>query len=500
LIRQVIIDNFLNKPVERQDWVKKLSHTEIEMGWLEGPHYVKTKPFLHQWQSLILGLIHPNFLYFMDMGLGKSKVVLDVLRYRKADWGKCLVLSPNVTTVASFAEEVRKHSDFTYTELVGKKEERVELLNRSSDIYIINYTGLLTVLTDKAENKWVPNYKNISNFASMFDVVIYDEIHKCKNFKTLTFKVCKKLSENSTFRYGLTGTPLNRDPIDLWSQFYLIDLGKTLGSNPYLYREAYFTAKPGYFGGTDYKFKKELEGNLNDKVASLSIRYDESEANDLPDKVFIRTSLGVTPEMLEWFEELSKDDSSDILQIKNTFNKFRQVCSGYIQFMQEDLQKGEVEFTENPKLDQLVELIEETPEDSKIVVFLDYIKSGEIVCKRLKKEKIKYERLYGGTKDKVGAVNKFQTDSKVKVFVVNTASGGVGLNLQMANYVIFYELPLSSIVYKQALKRVHRTGQLKKTFIYTLLMKNTIEEKIEKYLKEGADIMQALIQRRETLK
>jgi len=87
----------------------------------------------------------------------------------------------------------------------------------------------------------------------------------------------------------------------------------------------------------------------------------------------------------------------------------------------------------------------------------------------------------------------FKTNPNCKVLFANTKSAGIGLNLQYANYVIFYELPMSSIDYKQALKRVHRSGQTKRVYIYSLITKDSVEEKIEKYLREGKNVFKNLI-------
>jgi len=302
------------------------------------------------------------------------------------------------------------------------------------------------------------------------------------------------------YKFGLTGTPFNRDPIVLWPQFYLIDLGETLGKTLGLFRESFFNCKPGYFGGMEYKFKKELTDTLYKRICNKSIRYTEKETIDLPEKVETRIIIKPSEEMKEYMDKILANEI-EISEIKNTFIKLRQLCSGFINFTSDTTEeKITLELKSIPKLETLVDLINSSPEEDKIIVFLEHIKAGELVCNRLKKEKIDYERLYGGTKDKVDTKNRFINNKKCKVLVANIKSAGVSLNLQVANYVIFYELPLSSIDKEQALKRSHRTGQKKNVFIYYFVTKDTIEEKIEKYLKAGKDLMKALIDGREGLK
>lgn len=464
---------------------------------------LKTKPYHHQMVGLYVGLAEDKFLYFYDMGTGKSKIVLDILTIRSQipdEWNRALVVSPNAATVDTFAKEIEKHSHFDCQVLMGRREERLELLERETDINIINYTGLLTICTDAKNGAWVPNKDKIAKLSTLFDVLILDEIHLAKNHNSLTFKVLKDLGKNMKLRYGLTGTPINRDPMALWAQFNLIDGGETLGKYISLFREAYFSMKNNFWGGVDFKFKPNLQENLNRKIGQKSLRYAEWEANDLPEKVVIDMPIELSQEASEWYQSIINGiiyAEGDIELIKESFHKLRRLCSGYFVFKNAEGVEREITVKENNKLETLIELIESSPEDSKLVIFLDYVSSGDKVCEELRKRKIKFERLYGGTKDKIATKNRFIDDPSVKVFVTNTKSGGVGLNLQVANYAIFYELPLSNIDYMQALKRVHRTGQEKRTFIYHLTTKNSIEEKLMKYIVEGQDLFKALIEGRE---
>lgn len=503
MIDKKAVEAYLSKDVNSHSWIKKLSKKEL-LDIL--PKFnLKTKPYKHQLAGILAGLLNDGFLYFFDMGTGKSKIVLDILHLRRSDWKRVLVLSPNASTVSTFADEVRKHSNFSCLELMGTREERWEMVeqNRDKEIFVINYTGLLVMLTDPNNGKWTQNQKKINKFIDLFDVLIYDEIHLAKNHQSLTFQILRKLSQSMKIKFGLTGTPINRDPIALWSQFYLVDRGETLGQTLSLYREAFFDAKENYWGGIDYKFKHKMESLLNKKLSNKSLRYAEWEANELPEKIVINHAISMPNSTTEYYSQVVNgviEAQGNYSLLKNSFHKLRQLCSGYLDFESESGNRVFIPMKENTKLDSLVDLINSIDEKYKIVVFLDYIRSGDIICERLKKEKIKFERLYGGTKDKVGAKNKFLDDPKCRVLVANTKSGGVGLNLQAASYCIFFELPVSSIDYRQAEKRIHRTGQVNRTFIYHMVTKDSIEEKILLYLQQGGDIFKSLIEGKEKWK
>jgi len=449
-----------------------------------------------------------------------TKVILDIVSNKNPD-SRILVLSPTILTVNVWAEQAKEHSDLSYLELTGTIQDRwntlLELKNREVsncekevDLILLNYTGLLLMLTDEVKgkngkNKWEINRKKLKQFSNYFDGIVFDEIHLMKNKDSLTYKLCNTLSDNCTLRYGITGTPMNRNPIDLWSIFHLIDKGKTLGETISLYREAFFTAKKKSWGfkkgrelySVDYSFKKELEPILQGRISTSSLRYSKEEALDLPKKVYIKRYYTLPEINLSSYNEEKEFTNDSLEDVENKYIKRRQICSGYVEYENEDGDKQFMEFDENPKLDLLMELINETEEDTKIVVVLEYIKSGDIVCDKLKKEKIGFERIYGGTKDKVDTKNRFINNSKCKVLVGNVKSIGLGLDglQKVCSYLLIYESPPSNIDRQQLEDRLHRSGQKETTFIYDLVLehKDSIEEKILFFLAEGKNYFSHII-------
>ena len=148
----------------------------------------------------------------------------------------------------------------------------------------------------------------------------------------------------------------------------------------------------------------------------------------------------------------------------------------------------------NPKLDLLMELLDETLPQGKVLVVNEFVYSGDIIAEALRKRKIKFARLYGGTKDKAGELRKFTSDKSCKVFVMNSQSGGRGINLQMAHQLVVYEASPSYRTYQQVIGRCHRQGQTEKTFIFDLVARHTVEERIQAFLREGLDIVTSLLQ------
>ena len=146
MLNPEIINNFLNRKLDSWEWLKDIKRDKLEE---EVSLDFKTTPYTHQLASMVAGKYNDNFLYLLEMGAGKTKIILDLLTYRKNEWKKGLILSPNVSTVYTWADECEKHSNLSYTILMGTKAERESLLGTTdTDLYFLNYTGLLLLLTN----------------------------------------------------------------------------------------------------------------------------------------------------------------------------------------------------------------------------------------------------------------------------------------------------------------------------------------------------------------
>lgn len=320
-------------------------------------------------------------------------------------------------------------------------------------------------------------------------------VHNCKNKDSLTFELCDKICQRTKYRYGLTGTPLGKDSQDLWSQFYLIDRGETLGSGITLFRQAFFNAKPGHFGGMDYFLDKKKEPILSGFIKNKSIYYADHECGDLPKQVFITKHVEYSPQGMKEIHELrkrAKDSAMNNEVMKeNLYNKGRQICSGFLYEKISQKEKIALRFPSNPKLDELEELMNTLPIGQKIVIFYHFDESGKMIRERLKKLKIKFN---GGGDDTIKEYEAFKKDPKSRAFVIQIASGSTGLNLQNAAYCLYYEPIDNPITYQQSLKRIHRQGQVSsRVYYYFFVVKNSVEEKMYNSLKEGIDISRAIL-------
>ncbi|MFH1738369.1 MAG: SNF2-related protein [bacterium] len=322
-------------------------------------------------------------------------------------------------------------------------------------------------------------------------------VHNCTcifNHRSLQYKIAVGMSRDYPFRVGLTGTPLGRDPQVLWPQFYAVDRGEALGETLGIFRQTFFHETAGYWGGTDRVFKKKMTKDLHRLMAHSAIRYSAAECLDLPEKVAVERPFAMTDEQWSYYHavlEQSREQATGnkLLDVGGVFVRLRQITSGFVSLSGEPSA-----LAANPKLDSLMELIDELPEDEKLVVFNEFVWTGNQIVAALKERKIKSARLYSGTKDKQGELRWFMENESCRVFVVNSQSGAMGLNLQAAHYVVFYESPVSPIVRQQAEARCRRQGQEQTVFVYDLFARHTVDQKIMRFLAEGKDLFTALVE------
>ena len=502
-----IVKGFLNRKLDNFDWIKEVGDEELDqrIQALDPRPLLTTPLFKHQKVMFLIGIKNPDFLFFADLGLGKTFTSLSLISYLKqiGRIKKTLVLVPNLVLIQSWLDECTKHTPSLKGIAVhGKKHERFQQLNTNSDLYILNYAGLQVILSSTTGKRNVDGH-DVEEFASQFDCIIYDEITAVKNIQSLTYKICNRLSAVIPYRYGLTGRPFGRHLEDLWAQFHVIDRGKTLGTNFYFFRNCYFKASNRPWG-IDWKFNNKLTDNLHDQLKNRSIRYKLEDASLVPTRIVYRTNFPT--ETITYFNVEEKALKTSAIagksdEIRASFIKMREISSGFVNFIEkkgDEKIQHQIEFADNPKLELLIEKIQEIPDGCKAIIFHDFTYSGEVITKALKKLKIEHRWVYGGTpnKKKIQYIQEFKLNPDVGILILNAASGALGLNLQVANFCFFYESPVDPMTRDQAEARIIRTGQTKPTFIIDLVIINSKDEDILGFIKEGRNLLQELIENR----
>jgi SNF2 family DNA or RNA helicase len=516
VLNPAIVDAFLARQLDNFDWMKQQTVEELDKALDE----LKPKPqyagfWAHQKVCFLLIETLKRFMLHLDMGAGKTLVALAILRHRKqrGEKPKAIVFVPYITAVETWVEECAKHTPELFCiPLLGSTEENLQALATvKADLFVICYQSAVAMLAEpvktkgKGKKKWAINPSVSRETFATFDMLIMDEIHRAKSIQSLTYRMLRAISAHCEYAIGLTGTPFGRDLQDLWPQFYLIDFGETLGETFGIYREAFFNKKAGFWGGFDYKFKKRLFPKLQATIKNCSIRYNVDEFADMPARKYVPIKLEAH-QGIKAYAEQAIAKITDIVrgkgqyrELESEYIKLRQLSSGFMTLKGEDNDKLQIAFDENPKLDALQGLVESMPPDCKMIVFHHFIYTNQIISDRLKAMKVPHTRVYGKTRDPISELRKFKTDPKCRVLVLNSKSGSSSLNLQIANYICFFENPDSAIDRQQAERRVWRPGQEKRVWIYDLIMKDTWDEKIRKANAEGRNLLAALLDGKELL-
>ena len=316
-----------------------------------------------------------------------------------------------------------------------------------------------------------------------FNYVILDEAQAIKNSDSQTAKCIKVL--NSAHKISMTGTPIENNIGELWSQFEFL--------------------LPGFLGSRDHFLKNFHKKNIDDPDIDLRplralikpflLRRTKDEVvKDLPEKVetviycemkdnqkskytelmnFYRTQL------LEGPNKNLKTDKNHI-QILQALMALRQICCHPELLLKKGITE-DFDFGDSGKLETLMSMLEEVcAEGHKALVFSQFTSMLAIVRAWLDKVGIPYCYLDGSTpmNKRQLEVDRFQNDASIKIFLISLKAGGVGLNLTAADYVFIYDPWWNPAVEAQAIDRTHRIGQTKKIFSYRLITKDTIEEKV----------------------
>lgn len=508
IIARQALEDYVSREFNSYLWMKKLNRQalEQELARFPVPPRFKTKPWLHQLVCFYIGLCEPEFLYLLDMGLGKSKILLDLItqRQREKRLRRALVTVPRLINIDSWGDDILRHSDLEPTLAMVEEIEakREHLLNPRGDLTVIDYQGLQWALCVKRKgkkgNELVRDDKLVRMAQRLYNFIGIDESHKLSNHESLWFGIMRQLTREAQFVYATTGTLFGRNVENIWSQFYLVDRGDTFGENLGPFRATFFTTKMNPWKGAVYTYDRKQTRQLNKMLQHRSIRYDDDEISEmeLPKRMpAITIKLEMSDEQREHYMRALQgviDAGDDPKVMEAPWIRMRQITSGYLKW-KDGHGDHIVRFKRNPKLEALERLYDEMG-DSKLVIPYVYTDTGQLISERLTALKIKHEWFYGGTKDKLGSRHRFMEDPACRVMVMNAESGGTGNDgmQKVARYMAFYESP-PVITRKQTEKRIDRPGQTKRTYFYDLMMRGTCDKGILDNIKDEKDLFDSVV-------
>lgn len=324
-----------------------------------------------------------------------------------------------------------------------------------------------------------------------FNYIILDESQAVKNPDSLTSKAVRLLKAKN--RITMTGTPVENNTFDLYSQMEFLNPG-FLGGGEFF--------KSEYANPIDKFQDKEKAAELRKLIYPFMLKRTKEEvAKDLPDKTetILYCEMGKKQrKVYETFREKYRQQIADKMAtegmnkssflILEALMKLRQICDSPA-LLSDDADYG----NESAKLDEITREIEENASNHKILIFSQFLKMLDLIKAHLEKNNIPYEYLDGQTTDRADRVNRFQSDQNCRVFLMSLKAGGVGLNLTEADYVYLIDPWWNPAVEAQAIDRTHRIGQTKKVFAYKMICKDSVEEKILLLQQRKKDLANDLI-------
>jgi len=509
------IKRFLAIKPKSLDAIKDLNAQQTHNAIVEltgtRPNFV-TECRLPQLHGLLAALYAERFIAFFDMRMGKTKLALDWASHLAlAGWwhtGKGLIIVPSPILLDVWQSQAQIHSVLSVTCVGPKLADFDAALADQSDLIVVAWTSLQAMFTAKGKtrkgvSKLRPTLDQLTARASKISLAIIDEIHACKNPKSLRFAIGQALLSNSQFRLGLTGTPWGRNPLDAWAQAYLIDAGQALSNNYYFF-EAAFGIRQATYGAPKwvqkFAFDKHKMPILQRKLSSMSMSYRRADQGK---GVYLSTvKLAMHGDQAEAYRniigEIVATEPTERHKIENIFIRLRQISSGFMPYTDDYGQQRMIEFHANAKMQWLENFAAEMGPELKCVFFHEFTKTGELIGRTLEKAKITYAWLHGATKDKPATVRSF-AEGRVQCLIANAASGSIGVDFSRADYQAFCESPVSPTVRLQAEQRAQGAARQGRPLYIDDIVVSPIEQRIQFMLKDGKDCLSELFRNPQSL-
>ena len=453
---------------------------DVNVDWNK---YSSRLPMKHQEEAIIKLLQHDKFLLLDTPGLGKT--ASSIIAALESNVKKILVICP-ASLKLNWKKEISIYDD----------SENVSIIQREwtpNKWTIINYDILDKFNTvEKPKKGKKPKFKfqeydevviNNHIIDEKFDLIIIDESHYLKSLSSNRTKHVKKIVKSIKKRWFLTGTPITNKPVDLFSLLSMVEHPLSTNYNSFLY--SYCNAKTMMIKGRKI-IKADGASNLeelNRRIKPVSIRRRKEDVLDLPDKI-------ISPVYIE----LDDDEKIDYDSSVERYIQMREEQGKNVSYAKKLVELSVLRrWVAENKLKHTKELINNSLEgDKKVIVFTDYTS----VVNTLKEEYKDICVVINGEtsqKDRQKAVEDFQNNPNVRLFIGNTVAAGVGLTLTAAEVVIVNDLNWTPANVDQSLDRAYRIGQTKDVICYFPLFDDTIDTIVYEVLDKKRDIINMAI-------
>jgi len=458
----------------------------------------KTKPYAHQLTALEKSWNKENYAYFMEMGTGKTKVLIDNLAmlYDKGKIDGALIIAPKGVVKTWYEQELPTHlpdhienvSVLWQPSITKTQQEKLDSLfeiDTALHILIMNVEALSTDKGVKFASKFINSHKTL---------MAIDESTTIKTPTARRTKNIIKLGLNAKYKRIMTGSPITKNPLDLYTQCEFLDPWLLDFASYYSFRNRYAEMKTMHVRGRSIQVVKEFRhlGELSDTVKEFSYRVLKEDCLDLPPKNFVKRHISLTADQKKIYEQMKKHAIAMLnKKVTTTVNvltqlmRLHQITCGYV-----TADDGTIQEVESNRLNELMSILEET--EGKVIIWANYQFSvGDIIQKIIKVYgPDSYVHYYGLTpqEDRQDYIRKFQNDPKCRFIIGTPQTGGYGITLTQANTVIYYSNGYDLEKRLQSEDRAHRIGQNKNVTYIDIIAEDTIDEKIVEALRSKIDI------------
>ena len=462
----------------------------------------ETKPYEHQRVALEDSWSAEYYALFMEMGTGKTKVAIDTMAilYEEEKLKAVLIIAPKGVYDNWVKGEIPIHLPKRIPRQICRwipsktkkfEEELMDFIVKKDPIlkiFVMNVEAFSTPRGTEAATAFL--YQNPSN------MVVVDESTTIKNRKAARTKNIMSLQKHSKYRRILTGSPITKSPMDLFSQCGFL-AEKSLGFNSfYAFQGRYANIQQRTMGHRSFQqvmgYRRLDE--LSEKLDVFSNRVLKMDCLDLPPKVYTRRDVELTPEQEKLYRQmkklaLAKLDNGELATTASVLTqimRLQQICCGHLM-----PDEGGIQLIKNNRLTELLNLVEEM--QGKAIIWATYTHDILQISKELS-ERFGPETVatyYGDTEQdaRQEIVNDFQDmENPLRFFVGQPRTGGYGITLTAATTVIYYSNSYDLEIRLQSEDRAHRIGQTNKVTYIDLVSPNTIDEKILQALRSKIDI------------
>jgi SNF2 family DNA or RNA helicase len=462
----------------------------------------KLKPFDHQIDALEYGWDRPEFGLFMEMGTGKSKVLIDNMGmlYLDGQIDFALVIAPKGVYRNWVAKEIPEHMSDDIPHRVirwvsgpnKKQQEEMRSVKDKFDgltIFVMNVEAYSSLKGQKA-GAWMAGALGARG------MIAIDESTTIKNHKAKRTKALMKIAAGFKYRRLLTGSPVTKSPMDIYSQCEFLRPGLLGFESYYAFQGRYAVVQRRTMGAAAFQqivgFRNLDE--LTQRIDMFSFRVLKKDCLDLPDKIYTARYVGMTPQQFEMYEQirrhamvlLDSGEMSTAPAVITQMLRLQQIMSGHLK-----TDDGDMLYFPSKRMEALEEIINE--HNGKAIIWsrfrYDIIQITEMLNKKFGQGcAVSY---FGDTSDddRAAAVLNFQNpDHPLKFFVGNPATAGYGLTLTEANLVVYYANDFNLETRIQSEDRAHRIGQKNNVTYIDLICEGSIDERIVKALRAKIDI------------